>query len=183
MKNIFHPISWKIREIYVSIRNFIKWFPVIWQDRDWDFTFTYDVIKFKMEQQAKYLKKRGMFQNTQAYVDHANTISKLIDMHRNGYYGMEYFDHHETEWEFIELPDKPEYKQLEIHVTSENFNPYFEKYSRAYKQILAGKINLGFEVNVLDRKEVAFAISQYNEQRCQRILFKMLEHNLENLWD
>jgi hypothetical protein len=141
------------------------------------------MIQFKLEQQAKYLAKRNTFVNSQAYVDRARTMAKLIERNRDGYYGIEYMDHHETEWEFLDIDDKPDYKQLEIHVISEDFDPYFAKYSRVYKQILAGKINTGINFDPSDRKDLAFAISHYNEERCKRILFKMLERNLEKLWD
>ena len=176
-------ISSYVRNIGTSIRNLIKWFPIVWRDRDWDHSFTYDVIQFKLEQQATYLAKRNTFVNSQAYVDHARTMAKLIEMHRDGHYGIEYMDHHETEWEFLDIDDKPDYKRLEIHVTSEDFDPYFAKYSRVYKQVLAGKINTGINFDPADRKDLAFAISHYNEERCKRILFKMLERNLDKLWD
>ena len=176
-------ISSYVRNVRTSIRNLIKWFPIVWRDRDWDHSFTYNVIQFKLEQQATYLAKRNTFVNTQANVDHARTMAKLIEMHTDGHYGIEYMDHHETEWEFLDIDDKPDYKQLEIHVISEDFDPYFAKYSRVYKQILAGKINTGINFDPSDRKYIAFAISHYNEERCKRILFKMLERNLEKLWD
>jgi len=176
-------ISSYIRNIRTSIRNLIKWFPIVWRDRDWDHSFTYDAIQFKLEQQAKYLAKRNTFTTTQAYVDHAKTMAKLVERNRNDYYGIEYCDHHESEWEFLDIPDKPDYKQLEIHIVSEDFDSYFAKYPRVYKQVLAGKIAFKYELDTSSKKDVAFAISQYNEQRCKRILFKMLENNLEKLWD
>jgi hypothetical protein len=195
MKNPFRPIklfvadikyigiSSYVRNIGTSIHNLIKWFPIVWRDRDWDHSFTYDVIRFKLEQQATHLAKHNKFVNTQANVDHARTMVKLIERNRDGHYGMEYINHHETEWEFLEIENKPDYKQLEIHVTSEDFDPYFAKYPRVYKQVLAGKINTGIDFDPADRKDLAFAISHYNEQRCKRILFKMLERNLDKLWD
>lgn len=36
-----------------GIINLIRWFPVIWNDRDWDFTYTYIVLLNKIKSQRK----------------------------------------------------------------------------------------------------------------------------------
>ena len=171
-----------MRQFIQGIRNLIKWFPLVWKDRDWDYSFTYNMLKFKMEQQANHLSGNSIFVDSTAYANHARTIAKLIERIRENHYGVEYFDYHECDWEFTPVEDKPGYTSLDIRVTSEDFDSYFAKYSRVYKQILAGKLNVGFDVDTNSKKEIAFAISCYNENRCKRILYSMLEHNLERLW-
>lgn len=172
-----------MRQFIQGVRNLIKWFPLVWADRDWDYSFTYRILQFKMEQQANYLAKRNTFVNSQAYADHARTIAKLIEYNTDDYYGMEYMDHHELDFEFTPAEDNPNCSNLDLRVISEDFDSYFVKYPRVYKQILAGKINAGWEVDILDKSSIAFAISQYNSQRCKRILYAMLEKDLEKLWD
>ena len=109
-------------------------------------------------------------------------MAKLIEHNLDNYYGIEYFDYHEADWEFNPVEDNPEYTTIDLRVISEDFDSYFAKYPRVYKQILAGKINIGWEVDILDKANIAFAISQYNEQRCKRLLYAMLEKDLEKLW-
>jgi hypothetical protein len=171
-----------MRQFIQGVRNLIKWFPIVWADRDWDYSFTYRSLQFKMEQQANHLSENTVFVNSQAYADHARTMAKLIEHNLDNYYGIEYFDYHEADWEFTPVEDKPGCTTLDIRVISEDFDSYFAKYPRVYKQILAGKINTGWEVDILDKSNIAFAISQYNEQRCKRILYAMLEKDLEKLW-
>ena len=171
-----------MRQFIQGVRNLIKWFPIVWADRDWDYSFTYRALQFKMEQQANHLSENTVFVNSQAYADHARTMAKLIEYNLDNYYGMEYMDHHELDFEFAPVEDNPEYTTLDLRVISEDFDSYFVKYPRVYKQILAGKINVGWEVDILDKANIAFAISQYNEQRCKRILYAMLEKDLEKLW-
>ena len=171
-----------MRQFIQGVRNLIKWFPIVWRDRDWDYSFTYDMLKFKMEQQANHISENSIFQNRQTHLDHARTMAKLIKYNLEDYYGMEYFDYHEADWEFNDIEDSPGYSSLDIRVISEDFDSYFAKYSRAYKQILAGKINVGFNVDTNSKKDIAFAICVHNSNRCKRILYAMLEKNLETLW-
>ena len=42
-----------------KIRNLIRWIPIIWKDRDWDFYFTYEILKKKLEFQAEFTRKYG----------------------------------------------------------------------------------------------------------------------------
>ena len=36
------------------IKNLIRWFPVIWNDRDWDSEFTLDILLKKLEHQRDF---------------------------------------------------------------------------------------------------------------------------------
>ena len=38
-----------VRNIKYGIGNLIDWFPVIWNDRDWDYCFIYDILHKKLE--------------------------------------------------------------------------------------------------------------------------------------
>lgn len=51
---------YKLQQIYFYIRNlpsriiaFIRWWPVIWKDRDWDYIFFYDLIIYKIDKMEK----------------------------------------------------------------------------------------------------------------------------------
>ena len=41
------------RDIAQGIKNLIKWFPIIWKDRNWDDSFIFDILQFKLQNQAK----------------------------------------------------------------------------------------------------------------------------------
>lgn len=43
----------KIRYFKNSIKNLIKWFPIIWQDRDWDHGYVEDILLFKLNNMYK----------------------------------------------------------------------------------------------------------------------------------
>lgn len=45
-----------MNNIIVGIKNIIAWFPIIWQDRDWDWFFLARIMEFKMRNMSKALK-------------------------------------------------------------------------------------------------------------------------------
>ena len=59
-------IPWKIRnwlDNYLSfhtirngIRNLIKWFPVIWKDRNFDHGYLYTILEFKLDNMQKFFE-------------------------------------------------------------------------------------------------------------------------------
>jgi hypothetical protein len=51
-------IGWKIVDISRSIKNIIRWFPIIWKDRDWDESYIYTILQTKLKFQSKYIGDR-----------------------------------------------------------------------------------------------------------------------------
>jgi len=41
------------RNIKYGVLNLIKWFPIIWQDRDWDHYYLYVILKYKLKRMEK----------------------------------------------------------------------------------------------------------------------------------
>lgn len=51
MKNILY----NVKRFISNIKNVIRWLPVIWKDRDWDDYYIFEVLKFKLKNQAEYI--------------------------------------------------------------------------------------------------------------------------------
>jgi hypothetical protein len=47
------------RTIRQGISNLVKWFPVIWKDRQWDHFFILQMMKFKLELMSKFFKTKA----------------------------------------------------------------------------------------------------------------------------
>ena len=43
-------------KIYYGIKNLIRWFPIIWQDRDWDWTYLVIMLEHKLAGIEKQLE-------------------------------------------------------------------------------------------------------------------------------
>lgn len=69
-----------------GVKNLYKWFWVIWRDRDWDHHYIFQVLKFKLEKQAKHLADVGFHNEAQRDAELMMTCVRLIDKLQNEYY-------------------------------------------------------------------------------------------------
>lgn len=44
---------WRLRYTYESILNILRWIPILWNDRDWDYVFIYRILQFKLQNMRK----------------------------------------------------------------------------------------------------------------------------------
>jgi hypothetical protein len=65
------------RKIKYGIQNLVKWFPVMWKDRDWDQRYLMEILSFKLAEMAKLHRKYGHFVNSDKYADQLEECSFL----------------------------------------------------------------------------------------------------------
>ena len=75
-----------------GIKNLYKWFWIIWKDRDWDHHYIFQVLKFKLEKQAKHLTHVGFHNGAQRDAELMMTCVRLINKIQNEDYYAEYYD-------------------------------------------------------------------------------------------
>jgi hypothetical protein len=118
--------------------------------------------------------------------------ARLIAIQQEDLYDMEYMEYHESEFNFLDINDEddtPEKhkdpKRLEINVISERFDEYFERYPRQYKRAVSGELNLFTrDENEKENKKIyAMEIAHENQKRSRKLLFKLLDENIERFWD
>ena len=183
MKKVIENIGlwWKFEGRYYhkdfvnGIKNLIRWFPTIWKDRDWDTNFIWEIMMKKITFQANYIGKRDFHTRAKRDAEIMMTCVRLMGKVREEHYHMEYMDYHESTYDFVDC-DTPGHKELKITEVSENFDDYFKKYSRTYKKILSENPNES-------KSRIAFLMSMENHRKARRILFKLMENNLEAWWD
>ena len=111
-------------------------------------------------------------------------VSKLIKLQQDDFYGMEYMDYHDTKYDFAPTDETEKWYRMEDTLISENFDDYFKKYPRQYKKVLLGKINrYGREVDETDKQRIAMEIAHENQDRCRKLIFKIMESEIERWWD
>ena len=71
-------IKHKCFNIYRSIKNLIVWFPIIWNDRDWDYTFLMIIIEKKLKRMSDLHYKYGIAENSNSVAIDLLTASKLV---------------------------------------------------------------------------------------------------------
>ena len=68
---------YKVKQLLGRIRNLIRWTPIIWKDRDWDYYFIYEILKHKLIFTEEFIREKGIHMfNT----EDADSILKAIDL-------------------------------------------------------------------------------------------------------
>jgi hypothetical protein len=49
---------YKIKQFFRNIHNLIRWFPIIWKDRDWDDHFIFEILTVNTDLSLKIHKKK-----------------------------------------------------------------------------------------------------------------------------
>jgi hypothetical protein len=172
------------RDFAYGVKNLWKWFPTIWKQRDWDDHFIYELIRVKLEFQAKYIGDRDRHTTAKRDAEKMRLVARLIKLQQEDYYDMEYMDYHEQDMSFVEVPDKPDRHQIVFKQNSERFDEYFAKYPRQYKRVLSGDINrFGRPRPITDKQVIAMEIAHENQSRCQKLIFGIMYDNIEGWWD
>ena len=190
--NIFEKVGlwWKFegkyyhKDFMYGIKNLWKWFPTIWRDRDWDDHFIFELIRVKLQKQAKYIGTKDRHVSAKRDSEKMILVSKLIKLQQDEFYGMEYMDYHDTKYDFVPTDETKKWFTMEDTLVSENFQDYFDKYPRQYKKVMSGEINrYRRSVEEKDDKMIAMEIAHGNQERCKRLIFKIMESEIEKWWD
>lgn len=176
------------KEFARGIKNLWRWFPIIWKDRDWDHTYIYKIIETKLQFQAKGIGGRDRHTTANRDAEKMRTVAKLIERCREGFYEMEYMDYHESEIKFIPTDETKKWYTMEDNILSENFEAYFKKYPRQYKRVISGEAE--WVKNYIDPitedhhpRKIAMCIANENHIRCRKLIFKIMESEIERWWD
>ena len=71
---------YKIKNIYYQLKNVIKWLPIIWKDRDWDYGYFYRILYFKLKNMEKYFNHSLCAKERAKEIRIAkNLVKRLID--------------------------------------------------------------------------------------------------------
>lgn len=167
--------------IYNGVKNLIKWFKIVWKDRDYDQSFIFDVLKFKIENTANYTESRKWFVGWENEVSRMRTCVKLIQRVQDDFYNMEHMDFEDIKFTFVPTEDKDEngdcYYTMESETLRDELEDYFKKYPNTYKKVV--KKN-GEE---LPSHLMAAQIGRMNHEKAKKLLFNILNKHIEHWWE
>lgn len=183
--HLIDDIRYLPNNISTGISNIIKYFKIVWNDRDYDYTYIFNILRFKLEKQAKYINDKNRFISSRRNAELMLLTSRLIELIKGDVYDTEYMDYYESKIEFVPYGDKKDLFSMEETMIYENFDEYFKKYPLQYKKAINGELNrfTREEDESKNKKIYAMEIAQENHNRCRRLLFKILESNIEKWWD
>jgi hypothetical protein len=173
------------KDLYRGIKNLIKWFPVIWKDRDCSSYYIFRILEHKLKLQAKGIAKRDIHVNAQRDAEIMMTCVRLMDKIKDDYYESEYMDYYETNLWFEDIEDSPGYSTMKSEMISEKFDEYFKKYPLIYKRVLNGEgiFPVNQKIGSEKKQTIATNIAYINQERANKLLFKILETNIKRWWD
>lgn len=183
VENIYHYwdkfIDTPVSNITQGMKNLYNYFWVIWKNREWDGVFTYDLLQRKIELQRKYLINRNSFQSTNTRNRDMTLILNLIERCKNDYYSYEPFDYYDLNINFIELDETYEGKKLsrmESEYSNERYDEYLKKYPRTAKLFIE-------KYPDKNDHDLCMEIGFHLQQKCNRLLHKLLQEKLMDFWD
>ena len=88
---------YRIKEYIRKIKNLIRWAPIIWKDRDWDYYFIYEILKQKLKHTEAYIRKDGLHVFNEHDADSIKTAIEMIEKVQTEYHIDKYLSE-ATEW-------------------------------------------------------------------------------------
>jgi len=168
-----------------GVKNLWYWFPVIWKDRNWVSHYIFDMLQHKLTAQANYIGRRDFHTRAQLDAKRMRLCVKLIKKVQEEDYTMEYMDYHKDRVWFTDCEDRPGSSQYNSEEVWEKYDEYFAKYPLVYKRVLKGEGV--FTLNGRDESDmkrvIAMNIAHLNHDRARKLLFKIMEENIESWWD
>ncbi|MGV8961876.1 MAG: hypothetical protein ACOH2V_00645 [Candidatus Saccharimonadaceae bacterium] len=161
-----------------GIKNIIKWMPVIWRDRDFDYSYILITLKFKIKNTADYIEESHRYEGHMRDVERMRLCVRLIEAIQSDVYEMEYQDfqtYYDVHYSF-KATGKDTYRIVE-NIAHSNVPDYIKKYPNDYR-----RMDPKYKE---DHEPVSIALLMgYNRQkRAFKILSTLLERNLRLWWD
>jgi len=160
-----------------QIKNVFRWLPIIWKQYDFDYNYSLEVFKFQLQKQAEFLESdRAVTLCAKDKAKRIRTVIKLMDKVYDDEYGMEYQDtlkelygEDVLEFSFIETGD----------TTFNDFSGKTEKlFSVRYKYETWDNAE---EISQI--KDELFQMSKEKQNRAHKILWSMIEKDIQTWWD
>lgn len=167
-----------------GIKNIWYWLPIIWKDRHWDSHYIFDIMIHKIKAQSKYIGSRDIHTRAKRDAEIMMTCVRLMERVQDDFYSSEYSDYHKTK-HWFEPADKEGYSTWESRILSEDFDSYIKKYPLIEKRVMNGEgvFSLDGEDSLEIKQKLAMNIGHINHERARKLLFKLMEQNIEKWWD
>lgn len=72
-----YKLKYIYRDIKYGVKNLIKWFPVVWRDRDWYHAYLFFILEHKLSSMSKLHEKYG---NTVKSPEKAKTLKEMSEL-------------------------------------------------------------------------------------------------------
>ena len=157
---------WFKRKIW-QFKNVLRWLPIIWKQHDFDYHYSLEVFKFQLQKQAEFLESdRAVTLCAKDRAKRIRTVLKLMDKVYDEEYAMEYQE------------------VLEEMYGKDVLNFTFEESERSGYKILKYKYESWSNADEIAQiKDELFQMSKEKQKRAHKILWAMIEKDIQTWWD
>lgn len=155
-------------DIPYGIKNLIRWFPIIWKDRNWDHIFIYQILRHKLYLQQKHIREHNIHVGAERDADRMKMCVNLLDRLIEDNYHENASTNHDKKWgeskfEFIPCEDDPNLSKLNI----------------VYKNVKTD------QDEEQERKDFRRAMEheKYLREQDKNMLFDTMKKYIEGWWD
>jgi len=164
IKGIYYFIIYDIPQ---GVRNIIRWFPIIWGDRDWDSHFIFRLLQKKLSNVENHMRYYAWGLSSEKDADKIRVCVLLLDRIIKNNYEEMVFKHHDKKWGELEISygktDKTGYSTLD-------FNRINAKTIEEKEKEMGESIRLYEHRDMLLKQDVQY-------------LFKLMNKHILGWWD
>lgn len=118
------------------------------------------------------------FEGVEAVNKDITLALNLLQRVKHAYYELEMYDYIKRACEFVPADATAEYFTMEEIILEDNLEEFLAKYPRTTKK-LRKKYRLKYD----QTEKLALRVSHYNQEKCERIFWKLMHYKLNNWWD
>jgi len=112
-----------------------------------------------------------------------NLCVNLIQKLQDDFYEMEYMNYAKDRHWFEPCNDGTGNSTWESENIWEEYDQYFRKYPNIHRRVMNGEGFAPIEGREDDKHFVAMSIAHMNQDRAHKLLFKILERDIQRWWD
>lgn len=169
-------VHWRIRYFIDGVANIIRWIPTLYRDRDWDDYYITKLLQKKIEHQREYLVKHNRHLDISRDNFWMTIVLNLIEREHEDYYSLEYQDYVKEDMIFNDD------RSIDFKLIEDNSEAYLAKHKAAVLRMVKENY-FDVQSKMKNGKSVALILSMYNQERCRKLLYKVLERQLMRWWD
>lgn len=153
IKNIYQ----NIKSFFIGIKNIFQYIPVIYTDRDWDFFYLKELLRFKLKRMKKLFSDNGHLESNDKSVKTIDFCIRILDRMQDEY---ESYNH-------------PEYKKwlesVKINIVDSEYEDY--------------KSMLFSEELDKEKRDFYHKWYEHNYSRDKKLLFNVICKYIDSWWD
>ena len=173
---MWNKIKYFFINLFVSFGNLYRYFSVVWNDRQYDYSYILNLLELKLRLTAAAERKHGQFESSARTAEKIEMCVRLIKKLNDDYYGMEWSNYRVAYFLTSKSLDCEGCSEISVVETSNDYTNYFKKHKSAYNKMIK---KLGED---MDETAVALLIGAEREKKAKEILFNTMRDNITSWW-